>query len=237
MDQSPHTLNPHRAASPGHGAFFDVDNTLIPGRSIEERFFHYLWGEGLVGFKEVVQSLRFWFSHMPPVSRQPLREFKAYLVGKQPSIIEPLAKAFVESEICPQLSAGAVETMRWHQELRHKTALVTASLDFLVHPVAQFLAADAVLAAIPERSADRYTGHILPPFPYGLGKRQVVEAFALEHGLDLQQSFAYGDSPGDKEILRIVGYPLVVNPIRGMAGVAKQEGWPVVRWGNRSRKI
>ena len=231
MADIPLTPHPHRAESTVHGAFFDVDNTLIPGRSIEERFFRYLWSEGVIGFKEVVESLRFWISRMPPLSRQPLREFKVYLVGKQPSIIEPLAKAFVESEICPRLSTCAVETVKRHQEQRHRTVLVTASLEFLVNPVAQHLAVNAVLAAKPERASDRYTGRILPPFPYGMGKRQVVEAFALEHGLDLQQSFAYGDSPGDKEILRLVGYPRVVNPIRGMAGVAKQEGWPVVRWG------
>jgi len=231
MADIPLTSHPHRAESPVHGAFFDVDNTLIRGRSIEVRFFQYLWSEGVIGIKEVVESLRFWISRMPPLSRQPLREFKVYLVGKQPSIIEPLAKAFVESEICPLLSAGAVETVKRHQEQRHRTVLVTASLEFLVNPVARHLAVDAVLAAKPERTSDRYTGRIIPPFPYGMGKRQVVEAFALEHGLDLQQSFAYGDSPGDKEILRLVGYPLVVNPIRGMAGVAKQEGWPVVRWG------
>ena len=34
-------------------AFFDVDNTLIPGWSIEERFFLHLWSNGIIGFNEV----------------------------------------------------------------------------------------------------------------------------------------------------------------------------------------
>jgi phosphoserine phosphatase len=53
---------------------------------------------------------------------------------------------------------------------------------------------------------------------------------AQEKGLDLTSSFAYGDSPGDTEILDLVGYPVVVNPIRGMLRIARDRGWPVVDW-------
>jgi phosphoserine phosphatase len=51
-----------------------------------------------------------------------------------------------------------------------------------------------------------------------------------ECSIDLAQSFAYGDSPGDVELLRMVGHPLVVNPIRGMASIARRHGWPVAIW-------
>ena len=61
-----------------------------------------------------------------------------------------------------------------------------------------------------------YTGAVIPPLPYGIGKRQLIVSHAQEKGLDLTSSFAYGDSPGDTEILDLVGYPVVVNPIRGM---------------------
>ncbi|MES4784779.1 MAG: hypothetical protein C4294_01970 [Nitrospiraceae bacterium] len=75
-----------------------------------------------------------------------------------------------------------------------------------------------------------YTGHLLPPFPYGEGKRRLVESFAHQQQIDLKHCYAYGDSPGDLEVLQSVGYPLVVNPIRGMARIARRRGWPVARW-------
>lgn len=212
------------------GAFFDVDNTLHPGASIEERFFFHLWARGLVGFREFFDSLLLLVRHVPPVSRQPLREHKLYLNGKQPSVIRPLARAFVEGSILPRVSPDAIEAVERHRSLGHRLVLVTASLDFLVSPLAEWLRVDALVAARPEQQEDGYTGRLLPPFPYGEGKRMLVERHAREHGLDLGQSYFYGDSPGDRHVLGVVGNPRVVNPIRGMARVARRQGWPIVKW-------
>ncbi len=212
------------------GAFFDVDNTLHPGPSIEERFFFHLWAKGLVGFREFLHSLLFLVRHFPPVTRQPLREHKLYLNGKQPSVIRPVARAFVEEVILPRVSSEAIKVLEGHRSLGHRLVIVTASLDFLVSPLAEWLRVDTLVAARPEKHENGFTGRILPPFPYGEGKRTLVERHAHEHGLDLSRSYFYGDSPGDRHVLGLVGYPRVVNPIRGMARIARQQGWPILRW-------
>ena len=87
-----------------------------------------------------------------------------------------------------------------------------------------------MFAARLERSGILYTGAVVPPLPYGVGKRTLIVSHAQEKGLELANSFAYGDSPGDTQILELVGYPVVVNPIRGMRRLARQRGWPVVNW-------
>lgn len=212
------------------GAFFDVDNTLVPGLSIEERFFFHLLKQKLIGLGDVLDSLLFLLRQMPPISRQPLREYKLYLQGLRPSVIEPLAKKFVEKTIFPRLSSDAVETLKHHQQCRHQVILVTASLNFLVTPLAERLQVDSLFAANPELRNDIYTGRLIPPFPYGEGKRLVAEQYAKEKLVDLSQSYAYGDSPGDMELLKVVGFPNVVNPIRGMKALANREGWPITKW-------
>ncbi len=212
------------------GAFFDVDNTLVPGSSIEERFFFHLLKHQFIGFGEVIKSLIYLLRHMPPISRQPLREYKLYLEGLRPSKIEPLAKEFVEKTIVPCLSTKAVNTLKEHQQDGHQVILVTASLDFLIVPLAAQLQVHFLYAAQPETRDDRYTGHLIPPFPYGAGKRLVAEQYAKEKQVDLSRSYAYGDSPGDMDLLKVVGFPKVVNPIRGMKALAVREGWPVTQW-------
>lgn len=215
---------------PGVGAFFDVDNTLIPGSAIEVRFFRYLWRRGLVGWREARRSAWFLLMRVPPVSLQALRERKLYLAGKRPDVIEPLAREFIRTSICDELSVDGLAALRRHQEAGHHLVLITGSLDFLIEPLASFLHVDTVMAARPERKDGRYTGHLLPPFPYGEGKRRLLESFAQARRLDLVSSFAYGDSPGDVEALRSVGHPLVVNPIRGMARIARRHGWRIEKW-------
>ncbi len=211
-------------------AFFDVDNTLLPGTPSEVRFFRYLWRTGVVGWREAGASLWWWLRHVPPVSLQPLRERKLYLTGKHPAEMESLAEAFCRAEVFPCLSVDGLAKLDAHRRQGHEIVLITGSLDFLVQPLAAFLAVKAVLAARPERTVAGFTGWLMDPLPYGDGKRRLMAAFARQNGLDLGECYAYGDSPGDVEALRAVGHPMVVNPIRGMARIARRHGWPIVRW-------
>lgn len=221
---------PSTCATSRVAAFFDFDNTLLPGHSSELRFFLYLWRKGVVGWSEMRDSVTCLVKQRTLSSLQPLRERKIYLRGKRPSEIEPFADEFCRHELCPRLSKDGLERMDAHRRAGHHIILLTGSLDFLVAPLARWLGIETVLAAIPERLNDRYTGDVVPPLPYGLGKRHLVNDVARDLGLDLKACYAYGDSPGDEATLQLVGHPLVINPIRGMRGIARRHRWPTVRW-------
>ncbi|HXF93119.1 MAG TPA: HAD-IB family hydrolase [Nitrospiraceae bacterium] len=211
-------------------AFFDVDNTLLPGAPSEVRFFCYLWRTGVVGWREAAASLWWWLRHVPPVSLQPLREQKLYLTGKHPAEMESLAEAFCREEVFPFLSADGLAQLDAHRRQGHAIVLITGSLDFLIQPLAAFLSVTSVLAARPERTPAGFTGRLVDPLPYGDGKRRLMVTFARQNGFDLGDCYAYGDSPGDVEALQAVGHPTVVNPIRGMARIARRYGWPIAKW-------
>ena len=68
------------------------------------------------------------------------------------------------------------------------------------------------------------------PFLMERENAELIERLTHELTLDLSQCYAYGDSPGDLDVFRAVGHPTVVNPIRGMASIARQQNWPVVKW-------
>ena len=163
-------------------------------------------------------------------SLRPLRERKIYLTDKRPEGIEPLAKWFVRSEICPRLSLKGTSALTQHQHAGHHIALVSGTPEFLIKPLAHFLDVPNILAAKLETNENGYTGCVLYPYPYGEGKRWLLQAFAETHGVDLSKSYAYGDSPGDVQALESVGHPLVVNPIRGMARIARRHRWPIALW-------
>lgn len=218
------------ASSTSVAALFDVDNTLVPGQACEVRFFRYLWRKGLVGWREVRASAAVLIRHAPKASIHALRERKLYLEGKDPTVIEACARDFFQREMLPEVSVKARDRLEAHRQSGHQLILISGAPDFLITPLAAALNVPTVFAARLERRADRYTGAVVPPLPYGIGKRQVIVSHAHEKGLELASSFAYGDSPGDREILELVGYPIVVNPIRGMRRIAREQGWPVVDW-------
>ncbi len=217
-------------ASGSIAAFFDVDNTLIPGQSIEIRFVRYLWKNGLLSKRVLIDSALYLLFNILDVSLRPLRERKIYLTDKRPEGVEPLAKWFVRSEVCPRLSLKGTAALAQHQQAGHQVALVSGTPEFLIRPLAHYLDVPNVLAAQLETSEDGYTGRVRSPYPYGEGKRRLLRIFADMHGVDLAQSYAYGDSPGDVQALESVGHPLVVNPIRGMARIARRHRWPTAVW-------
>ena len=214
-------------------ALFDVDNTLLPGQACETKFFRYLWRRGIVGWTELARSASWMYRHIPPLSFHPLRQQKVYLEGKDAAVIEGCAKEFFHTELFHSLSTRGRDRLEAHRQSGHHIILVTGAPDFLVAPLAELLQVPTLFAARLERQNGRYTGQVLPPLPYGIGKRDLVVAHAQEKALDLASSFAYGDSPGDTELLELVRYPVVVNPIRGMGRIARDRGWPVVDWTER----
>ncbi len=211
-------------------AFFDVDNTLLPGEASEVRFFRWLWRQGVVGWPEVSASLSWLMRHLPAMSLHPLRERKLYLAGKPSQVIEPMGEEFCREYLCPCVSPAAMRAIDEHRRAGHTIVLLTGSLDFLIDPIATALQVERCFAGRLEQIDGLYTGRLIPPLPYGQGKRRLIEELAISLSLDLSQCYGYGDSPGDVELLRAVGHPTVVNPIRGMAQVAKQQQWPVQRW-------
>lgn len=211
-------------------AFFDLDNTLLPGAPSEVRFFRFLWRLGVVGWSEVAASLAWWLRHGAACSLHPLRERKLYLAGKQANIIEPLGQEFCRRELSPRVAPEGRAALDRHRRAGHVIVLITGSLDFLVEPIAASLQVGRCLAARLEQDGGTYTGRVVAPLPYGDGKRQLVMELARQLQVDLDASYAYGDSPGDLEILATVGHPMVINPIRGMASVAKTNGWPIATW-------
>jgi HAD superfamily hydrolase (TIGR01490 family) len=230
-DLHPSLIRASTTASPGSlAALFDVDNTLIPGAACEVRFFRYLGRRGLVGWRELRRSFIWLMRHGPSISIHPLRERKVYLEGKDPSVIEACAKEFFHDEMLTLLSRKARERLEAHRQSGHQLILISGAPDFLITPLAAALNVPTLFAARLERVGGRYTGIVIPPLPYGMGKQQLIVSHAQEKGLELASSFAYGDSPGDAEILALVGYPVVVNPIRGMLRIARERGWPVVDW-------
>lgn len=211
-------------------AIFDVDNTLLPGEASEVRFFRSLWSQRIVGWRELGASFWWLARHLPACSLQPLRERKLYLAGKSAEQIESLADAFCRETLIPALSRDGLAALDRHRQAGHHLVFVTGAPEFLIAPIARLLGVGTVYAARPDCIGRTYTGTLCHPLPYGPGKRDLIVQFATDTGIDLAASFGYGDSPGDEDILRLVGHPLVVNPIRGMDRIARRHRWPVARW-------
>lgn len=218
-------------AALGAAAFFDLDKTTIAdaalfafGSTLREA--GYL-NTGLI-LRAVWGRLVFKYLGADHDRMEEMRNnaLKLCTGWDQKHMAEIVTEA-LEDVIDPIVYREAVDEINAHKAAGHKVFMVSASPEEIVVPLSRYLGADGAVATIAETDrAGKYTGEV-EFYSYGPYKVDAMEALALEHDLDLAESYAYTDSVTDIPMLEAVGYPVVVNPDRGLARVAGERGWEI----------
>jgi HAD superfamily hydrolase (TIGR01490 family) len=136
--------------------------------------------------------------------------------------------------IYPQVLAVAHE----HQDAGRRAYITTAASQELAEVLARVLALDGGIGSQFSEVVDGvYTGRPTGYFIYGRDKARAIQELAQREGIDLGASYAYSDSASDLPMLRIVGHPVAVNPDAELAGVARAEGWEILRFDRLGRRL
>ncbi|MFH8787531.1 HAD family hydrolase [Streptomyces roseoverticillatus] len=199
-------------------AFFDVDETLISGKSM--------------------LLFRDWWDALHPRGERPCA-----LEGKDRSELNrAYYRRFAGVPAAELQSAGrewygayrsdpqafvlpAVTALRRHRALGHLTVLVSGSLWAVLAPLAADLGADRILCASQRVGDDgRLTGEIVRPV-IGPVKAEAAAVLMASAGASPEDCFAYGDHESDLPLLRSVGTPAVVGDDPVLTQHALREGW------------
>ena len=144
----------------------------------------------------------------------------------------------VLAAILPRIYRPMLDEVHAHQDAGRATVIVSAAGQGIVETLARVLDMDAGIGTPYAVGPDgRFNGKLDGPFMYGRGKEAAIEGYAAEHGIDLAASWAYSDSASDLPMLRAVGNPVAVNPDPTLAGVARDEGWRVMRFEKLGRRL
>ena len=125
---------------------------------------------------------------------------------------------------------GGKERLEYHRSQGHMIVLVSGGIEQTVRPLAGLVAADRLECAQLRTRGNRFTGGLVDLPLAGPAKAEAVRRIGAEHGVDLGESYAYGDSYADREFLGCVGHPTVVNGDFRLRRHAKSRGWPMVKW-------
>ena len=126
---------------------------------------------------------------------------REFLIGVPREELEIQARAFAEAYAPRLLRPDALRTWRRWRERRAKMVIVTASPDLIVQPFARGLGADVLIATqLAFDSEDRVAGAFLGRNCRGPEKVARLEAM---FGPGVRLRAAYGDTSGDREMLKI----------------------------------
>ena len=214
-------------------AFFDLDKTVI-ARASMVAFGRPLYREGLISRWILLRALYGQLIYLYVGADQErihrMRDSVLALTkGWHQDHVRQIVRETLLEVVEPIVYDEAVELMRHHQAEGRRVFIVSASPEEIVEPLAEYLAADEVIATRSTVDEEgRYTGGV-DFYSYGSYKADAIRERAAEQGIDLAGSYAYSDSATDLPMLELVGHPVAVNPDRELARAARRRGWDV-KW-------
>ncbi len=213
------------------GAFFDLDKTVIAKASMVA-FGRDFYREGLISRRTIVRAIygHFVYQHLG-ASESKLDEVREKALsltkGWDQESVKRIVRETLRTVVEPIIYSEAADLIAEHKAAGRVVAIVSASPEEIVAPLGEFLGVDRVLGTRARVDDEgRYTG-LVDFYCAGPYKPVAMAALAQELDIDLEASYAYSDSATDLPMLEAVGHPVVVNPDRVLARIAKEREWEV----------
>jgi HAD superfamily hydrolase (TIGR01490 family) len=210
-------------------AFFDLDKTVI-ARASMVAFGRPFYRHGLITRRLMVRALwgQLVYLYLGADEARLARMRESVLAltkGWQQSQVRRIVREALTDVVTPIIYAEALELIEEHRVAGRRVFIVSASPSEIVEPLADHLEVDEAIAS-QARIDDEgcYTGE-MAFYAYGDNKAVAMAEVAEREGIDLTESWAYSDSATDLPMLEAVGHPVVVNPDRELARVARERGW------------
>ena len=208
-------------------AFFDMDYTTLDTSS-GLLYVKYLRQQGRIGLRVVLRIA--WWSLLYQVSaidvNSAVPKMLSYAEHQSASRLMAESYEWFDAMLKDHIAPRAVNKIEFHRQQGHTVALISASTQFAVQPVADYLHVDFLCTQLIDRD-DELTGEVVDPPCYGAGKIVWAQRYAAGHDADLRDAYLYTDSHSDQPLLDAVGHPVAVNPDPRLKRLAQKRGWPI----------
>lgn len=211
-------------------AFFDFDKTLMEVES-GRMAMKWMWDRRIIlpGYMLKVLAARI-LNKLNVLSEERLIEIMlTFYKGRKLDNFRQGSDQFYQEYLKPRLAPAIIQRVNFHRKEGHFLVLVSASLRYLLEPVVADLGFDLLLCTdLEEGENGLLTGRPKGPVCIEENKKTITLKITGEYDLDLENSYAYGDSESDLPLLGLVGHPHVVEPSSALAKVASSRGWTVL---------
>ena len=214
-------------------AVFDLHGTVAAASLIE----HYVWVElaakgALPALRELGGMVASSGTYLQ-AERRDRGDFIRSFMRRYAGVSEEELREVIATKVTPSLRARvhaeATERIARHRAAGHRTVLVTGQIDVFVEPLADMF--DVIAAGQMEKDSNgRWTGHLATSPLVDEARAAWLVRYAREEGVQLADSYAYGDTYSDRPWLDVVGHASVVNPDPSLYRYAREKRWPVHSW-------
>lgn len=207
-------------------AFFDIDGTIYREGLITEVFkkmIKYELIDASKWYSEVKPAFTNWDKRQGDYDTYLLKMVDVYkeaVKGTSPFHMAYVAKKVIDQK-GDRVYTYSRERIRWHKETGHKVIAISGSPLELVSEMSKKYEMDdfrGTIYQVDEQGV--YNGQITPMWD-SVSKRKAILEMVEKYDIDLEESFAYGDTAGDFTMLSMVGHPFAINPTKELLSLIK----------------
>lgn len=209
-------------------AFFDIDGTLFREGLITEIF------KKLVTY-EIVEPDRWYREVQPEFENWKKRQgdYDAYMMKMMNIFMDAVRglhktqMEFIARNIVAQKGERVYvytrDRIKWHKSQGHKVISISGSpSEFITEFAKKYGFYDFAASEYKINSDSYYTGEVIPMWDTD-SKKAAVDRFIEKYNIDLNRSYAYGDTSGDFNMLKMVKHPTTINPTRELIEQVKED--------------
>jgi HAD superfamily hydrolase (TIGR01490 family) len=209
-------------------AFFDIDGTLFREGLISEIF------KKLVTY-EIVEMDRWYRDVMPQFENWKKRQgnYDDYMIKMMEIFMDSVKglhktqMEFIARNIVTQKGERVYvytrDMIKWHKDQGHKVISISGSpVEFVSEFAKKYGFYDFAASEYRLNSDNYYTGEVIPMWD-SESKKSAIEGFIKKYSIDMEKSYAYGDTSGDFNMLKMVKFPTTINPTRELIEQVKDE--------------
>lgn len=197
-------------------AFFDIDGTLYRDSLMTEHF------KKLIKYEILDEKI--WINDIKPLyTNWDNREddYDNYLFELSNAYVKAITNLSKDTldfaaEQVMKLKANRVYTytrdvIKKHKEKGHLVFFISGSPDFLVNKMGKKHDVFLSVGSAYIMKDNIFTGTVIPMWDSD-SKNNMIDELIATYDIDLENSYAYGDTNGDYRMLSRVGNPVAINP-------------------------
>ena len=199
-------------------AFFDIDGTLYRDSLMVEHF------KKLIKYDIIDQKA--WLEHAKDTfmdwdKRQGNYDdyldkvceiYVKYLIGLDKTCIDFTSDQVINLK-SDRVYKYTRSRIKWHLDNGHIVIFISGSPEFLVEKMAKKYNVTDYIGSDYVFENDVFNGTVIPMWD-SKSKNNAIDDFIKKYDIDLNKSYAYGDTNGDITMLKRVKNPIAINPTK-----------------------
>lgn len=213
-------------------AIFDLDETLLAGDS-SRLWTAYLWD------KKIVQDAHFLALDQQMIDDyhagkldmnnylfQHLSYYNHFDVNQINQWVDDYINTYVEHLLYPQ----GREVIAHYKQQHIPVIIISATLSFLVNPIAKRLKADVSMGIDMQIKDNHYTGYVEGIPTFREGKVERLNQWKKANNINNYNVYFYTDSANDLPLCYQADHVMTVNADKKLVAVSDEKGWKQLYW-------